>query len=75
MAKERERFQQSNESNLGSLHHLRLSKKCQRKVESRAVIHDCTLATKIEGDWDGPRDMWRGQTTPKKANKKSYFRD
>ena len=45
MAKERERFQQRKKSILGSLNHLRLSKKCQRKVELRAYIADPTPKT------------------------------
>ena len=49
MAKERETFQQRNEPILGSLHHLCLSEKCQRKIESRAYINDPTQEAKPDG--------------------------
>ena len=47
----RERCQQGNESILWSLHHLCLSEKCQRKVESRASISDTTMTYIPDGWW------------------------
>ena len=55
MAKGIERHGQGNKSILLSVHHLILSKKCQRKVESRATIPDPTQEANIVGDWGGPR--------------------
>ena len=55
-----------------SICHVIVIEKCQRKVESRAMIPDHTQKTNTVGGWGVSRGHVAGQTTAKTGKKKSF---